>query len=162
MVIWATRVKTEMTAKRDKYRNVIVQQLYFAHSLSCAELSRLINKSLPLTTKMLNELIADGLVVEKGFAPSSGGRRPLMYSLAPDMHYVVAVALDQFVARIVIMDMQNAYVSEVDKFDLALMQDNRSIQVLTERINLLISRASIPKEKILGIGIGMPGFIDTY
>src|SRR5688572_11872423 len=99
-----------MTAKRDKYRNIIVQQLYFSHNLSCAELSRLMNKSLPLTTKLLNELLAEGVVVEKGFAPSSGGRRPLMYSLKPAMYYIVSVALDQFVARIVLMDMQNGFV----------------------------------------------------
>lgn len=151
----------QMTAKRDKYRNIIIQQLYFAHSLSCAELSRLINKSLPLTTKMLNELIAEGLVVEKGFAPSSGGRRPLMYSLKSGMYYVVAVALDQFVARIVVMDMQNAFVTEVEKFELPLVKDDQSMQKLTTRINGLIESSKIPREKFIGIGIGMPGFIDT-
>jgi predicted NBD/HSP70 family sugar kinase len=150
-----------MTAKRDKYRNEIVQQLYFAHSLSCAELSRLIDKSLPLTTRLLNELIVDGLVVEQGFAPSSGGRRPLMYSLKPGMHYLVSVALDQFVARIVVMDMQNLFVSEVEKFDLALMDDENAIGTLTSHISDVITKSKISKEKILGIGIGMPGFIDS-
>jgi predicted NBD/HSP70 family sugar kinase len=150
-----------MTAKRDKYRNIIVQQLYFAHNLSCAELSRLINKSLPLTTKILNELIAEGIVVEKGFAPSSGGRRPLMYSLKSGVHYLVSVALDQFVARIVVMDMQNTFITEVEKFDLALMHDENAIGTLTDRILQLIEKANISKDKIIGIGIGMPGFIDT-
>lgn len=110
---------------------------------------------------MLNELIADGVVVEKGFAPSSGGRRPIMYSLKAGVFYVVSVALDQFVARIVLMDMQNVFVTEVQKFDLRLMQDKDAITTLTDRISKLIEKANISKEKIIGIGIGMPGFIDT-
>lgn len=150
-----------MAAKQDRYRNRIIQQLYFAPSLSCAELSRLIDKSLPLTTKILNELIKEGVVVEKGFAPSSGGRRPVMYSLKADMHYVVSVALDQFVARIVVMNMQNAFVTNVEKFDLQLLQDTDAVSKLTERIQATIALSGLPKDKILGIGVGMPGFIDS-
>ena len=64
--------------------------------LSCAQLSRNIRKSLPLTTKILNEQIKEGFVMETGYAASTGGRPPLMYSLKPDMLYVVSVAMDQF------------------------------------------------------------------
>lgn len=150
-----------MTAKKDKYRNRILQQLYFSHNISCAELSKLINKSLPLTTRLLNELIMEGMVEEKGYAPSSGGRRPLMYSLKAGKNYVVSVALDQFVARIVIMDMQNQFATEVEKFDLPLMHDNQAMRILAARVQALIERSKIDKDKILGIGIGMPGFINT-
>src|SRR3954452_3397245 len=100
-----------MAEKKNSYRKQIVRQLYFGNVLSCAELSLKINKSLPLTTKILNELIEDGWVIETGYAPSTGGRRPAMYSIRQDVIYVVAVAMDQFVTRIAIMDMQNNYVT---------------------------------------------------
>ena len=94
-----------MTGKSQSYKRKITRQLYFSNLLSCAELSQQIDKSLSLTTKILNELIAEGIVVETGYAPSSGGRRPLMYSLRADMLYIVSVAMDQFFTRIAIMDM---------------------------------------------------------
>src|SRR3954470_18577110 len=116
-----------MAEKKNSYRKQIVRQLYFGNVLSCAELSLKINKSLPLTTQILNGLIEDGWVVETGFAPSTGGRRPLMYSLKENVIYVVSVAMDQFVTRIAIMDMQNKYVTAIEKIELPLARNNKAL-----------------------------------
>ncbi|MBX2925571.1 MAG: ROK family transcriptional regulator [Chitinophagaceae bacterium] len=149
-----------MAGKSLLYKKKIIKQLYFSGLLSCAELSNKIDKSLSLTTKMLNELIREGTVVETGYAPSSGGRRPLMYSLKPDILYTVAVAMDQFFTRISIMDMQNRHVKEVEKFELKLADNPQAATVLAEKIQQVIENSGIPKNKIVGIGIGMPGFVD--
>lgn len=150
-----------MGAKNLLFKKKILKQLYFARSLSCAELSILINKSLPLTTKLLNELIDEGYVTEKGFAVSTGGRRPVTFSLKPDVQYIVSVALDQFVARIVLMDMQNNFVNAVEKFELPLPKNTQAADVLIDKISKVIKKSRIPAKKIVGIGIGMPGFVDA-
>src|SRR6266508_2218146 len=97
--------------KNQLHKKRIVKHLYFSHMLSCAELSVKIHKSIPLTTKMLGKLIEEGWVVETGFAASTGGRRPVTYSLKQDVMYIVSVAMDQLVTRIAIMDMRNRYVT---------------------------------------------------
>ena len=56
------------------YKNKIIKELYFSHTLSCSDLSAQIETSLPLTTKMLNDLVRDNVIVETGYAPSKGGR----------------------------------------------------------------------------------------
>lgn len=150
-----------MVEKKKTYRRQIVRQLYFAKMLSCAELSLRINRSLPLTTKTLDELIKEGVVVETGYAPSTGGRRPIMYSLKQDVIYVVAVSMDQLVTRIAIMDMQNHYVTEVRKVELPLTKNSEGLPVLTDHISQIIHESGIPKSRIAGIGIGMPGFVDV-
>lgn len=151
-----------MAGKSALYKKKILKQLYFAGLLSCAEVSARIDKSLSLTTKMLNELIAEGTVEETGYAPSSGGRRPLMYALKADILYTVAVAMDQFFTRIVIMDMKNNPVQAVEKFELPLASTNtNALALLVEKINEVIKKSGISKTKILAIGIGMPGFVDA-
>jgi len=142
------------------YKGRIIKQLYFASALSCSDLSTRIKMSLPLTTKMVNELIRDNDIVETGYAPSTGGRRPQMYSLRPDRMYTVAVAMDQLFTRIVIMDMQRGYVTRAEKFGLPLAKDPRALEVLAEKIDEYIYRSGIKKDKLAGIGIGMPGFVD--
>lgn len=149
-----------MAAKSQSYKKKITRQLYFSNLLSCAELSHKIDKSLSLTTKILNELIAEGVVVETGYAPSSGGRRPLMYSLKPDILYTVSVAMDQFFTRIAIMDMQNKHVRPVEKFELRLADNPMALPVLTDKIEYVIEQSGVNRAKIAGIGIGMPGFVD--
>src|SRR5258708_17301388 len=109
-----------MADKNMLYKKRIVKQLYFSNALSCSDLSSRIESSLPLTTRMLNELIDENYIVETGYAPSTGGRRPLIYSLRSDVMYILAVAMDQLFTRIVLVDMQNRYVTEVEKFELHL------------------------------------------
>ncbi|HEX5024290.1 MAG TPA: ROK family protein [Agriterribacter sp.] len=150
-----------MAGKTQSYKKKIIRQLYFSHLLSCAELSHKIEKSISLTTKILNELIVEGIVVETGYAPSSGGRRPLMYSLKADILYTVSVAMDQFFTRIAVMDMQNKHVRPVEKFELHLADNPDALSLLTEKIEQVVGQSGIDKAKIAGIGIGMPGFVNA-
>jgi len=129
--------------------------------LSCADLSDKINKSLPLTTKMLSELIKEGYVVETGYAVSTGGRKPVMYSLKSDVMYVVSVSMDQLVTKIAIMDLHNKYVTDRVEFELPLDKNPDALSILTKKIDDVINKSGIVKSKIAGIGIGMPGFVDA-
>ena len=143
------------------YKKRIVKHLYFSNMMSCAELSDKIRKSIPLTTRMLGKLIEEGWVVETGYAASTGGRRPVMYSLKQDVLYVVSVAMDQLVTRIAIVDMQNRNVAELEPFELPLTKKPDALITLAEKINEIISRSGIQKSKIAGVGIGMPGFVSA-
>lgn len=149
-----------MPAKIFNYRRKILRQLYFENILSCSDISERIQKSIPLTTKVLNELISEGAVLETGHAPSTGGRRPLMYSIKPDITYIVSVAMDQFVSRIAILDMHNSFVTPIVKFELPLANTQDALDKLAARINMLVEESGIGKKNICGVGIGMPGLID--
>ena len=149
-----------MAGKSQSYKRKITRQLYFSNLLSCAELSQKIDKSLSLTTKILNELIAEDVVIETGYAPSSGGRRPLMYALRPDFLYTISVGMDQFFTRVAIMDMQNNYAYPVEKFELRMADNAMALSLLTDKIEYVIEQSGINRNKFAGIGIGMPGFVD--
>jgi len=150
-----------MTQKTILFRNKILKELYFEDKLSCVELSNRIRKSFPITAKLIDELIRENLVVENGYAPSTGGRRPLTYSIQKDVMYVVSVAMDQFVTKIAIMDMQNNFVSAIEKIILPLPGNSNAIEILKENIAAKIDSSGIAKEKFVGIGIGMPGFVNV-
>ena len=138
----------------------IIQQLYYGTVMSCAELSLQIDKSIPLVTKSLNHLMEMGLVVEQGYAPSSGGRRPLMYAVKSDRLFIVTVAIDQLSTRIVTVDLLNNYVTPVEIFELKLFNNPDSLVSLTEIIVNHIAKHKLDKEKLIGVGMGMPGFIN--
>lgn len=150
-----------MLAKQTAYRRAITKHLYFGRELSCADLSDLTDKSLPLTTRILNELIEEGEIIENGYASSSGGRRPQMYSLKADRIYIISVAMDQMITRIIMVDMHNNYMGEVKKIDLVLANNPDALNSLAHELNEYIKNSGISKDKIAGIGIGMPGFVDV-
>jgi predicted NBD/HSP70 family sugar kinase len=150
-----------MTEKNQLYKKKIIKHLYFSNMLSCADLSNKIHKSLPVTAKLLSKLMEDGWVIETGFAASTGGRRPVMYSLKPDILYVVSVAMDQLITRIAIMNVQNKNVTDTAIFELPLLKNPHALATLCEKIDEVIKRSGIPKSNIAGVGIGMPGFVDA-
>lgn len=150
-----------ITAKKQIFYKEILKSLFFNNQLSCSELSNHIKKSIPLTTQYLNELIAAKAVVERGFADSTGGRRPQIFSLNKDVFYIVAVAMDQLVTRMVLVASDNTYVGDIEKFDLVLSDNPDSLQQLIVYLQSFIKKSKIPVQKIAGIGIGMPGFVDS-
>lgn len=139
----------------------IIRQLYYGKVLSCTDLSERTSKSIPLITTAINALIKSGFVEKKGYAPSSGGRRPLMYALKQDRLYVVTIAMDQLSARIGIVDMQNHYVSGVEVVELRLLNNPLALDTLVQAISNHIDQSGIPRSKIIGAGIGMPGLVNA-
>jgi len=135
--------------------------MYIDKSLSCADLSESIGKSVPLVTKVVNELVQSGQVVENGLAPSSGGRRPVMFSLKADFGFIVTVAMDQLFTKITILDFNNDPVLPIETRELKLSNNPKALFELVEYINDIITRSGVEREKIIGVGIGMPGFINT-
>ncbi len=136
-----------------------IKCLYYNKVLTSADISNYTGKSIPHVIKVLNELIKEGYVAEKGFANSSGGRKPLNYSLVPNTHYLLSVAMNQYSAQMVVVDMNNNFVSKVAsyEFDIYLLQAEAFVDYLKH----FIKDSNIPQANILGIGITMPGFVDT-
>ena len=147
--------------KSGQLKNMIVKRLYFDKTLSCADLSELLDKSIPYISKAINELIDEGFVIEQGYAPSSGGRRPLVYALKQEAMYILTVAMDQLSTRVQLVDLLNNPVSEAAMTELKLLNNPDALATLIEHINNYIGNTGIDKDKITGIGIGMPGFINT-
>src|ERR1700712_1376773 len=138
------------SAKSTQLKNMIIKSLYFDKAMSCAELSELFDKSIPSIAKSVNELIEEGFVIEQGFAPSSGGRRPLMYAINANAMYVLAIAMDQLSTRIQLVDLLNHPVADQEMFELKLLNNEQALGQLVGNINAYIDRSGVAKDKIAG------------
>lgn len=139
----------------------MLSALYFDGKLSSVELSNILGKSIPHVTKLLMELVDAGFIVDAGLSPSSGGRRAQVYSLKADAFYIVAVAMDQLYTKIIITDVHNNAVMPVETHALTLYSNASAHPELVRIINNVIERSGVDRSRIAGVGIGMPGFINT-
>jgi predicted NBD/HSP70 family sugar kinase len=148
--------------KNQLLKNEVIKQLYYKNHLSLTEISKLTNKSLPLVTKVVQNLIAEGYVVEQGLRASTGGRRASLFLLNQEkQRYIVSVAMDQFITRMTIFDLVNSLKSPIETIELPLMNNPEAIDQLTAFIESNLTASDIPKETLLGIGIGLPGFVNA-
>ena len=84
-----------------------------------------------------------------------------MYSLVAEKMFVVSVAMDQLVTRIGMIDLQSNDVSSLKKYNLILPHNQSALPELVKYITEFIKGSGIEKSKIIGVGIGMPGFVDV-
>ncbi len=118
--------------------------------------------SLPTTTKLINDLVEQKLLVEAGKRESSGGRPPTSYGLNAGMGYIIGVELllKSFRMSIINLSHEVIYEYETDNFDISNREE--SFQFLVSTVSNIVERRHIDSTKILGIGIGITGRVDTF
>lgn len=138
-----------------------MKQLYYKGGLSLAELSQFSGKSLPLVSSALASLMTADYVVEQGLAPSTGGRRAVKYRLnRKKKKYIVSVAMDQLYTRIAVYDLLNSPVVPEVSHAFPLAEAGSTVDALVKLVNDAIHKANAKPDQVLGVGIGMPGFIN--
>jgi len=148
--------------KGQRLRADIIKHLYYKKVLSLTDLSKLTQKSLPLVTSAVNGLISEGYILEQGLAPSTGGRRALTYLLNPNhKKYIVAVAMDQLITRLAIYDLSSSTVIPIQMLDFDMTDEANNADRLIQFIKKSIKISGLSNYDIIGVGIGMPGFVNA-
>lgn len=145
----------------NKFKVKLIKQLYGQDQLPVSELSKGIHKSIPFTSSLINEMIEGEILEESGLAKSNGGRRPQLYSIKDDISYVVGVAVNQIKSTLTIFDLKGKQVIEARSRNIILTKTGEDLEALSEFISDCIRESGIDRSGILGIGIGMPGFINV-
>ncbi len=150
------------TAEQNKIRQKkkILSLLHTNGFISAPELSKLLKISLPTGIVLLNDLISSGNVKNIGVGESSGGRKPNLYGLPEDGFYVISCDFARYSANMAILDCYNKFVTPIVQIDTHI-DDPLLIDKLYDAANKLIADHGIPEEKIFGLGVDMPGLINS-
>lgn len=116
--------------------------------------------SLPTTTKLINELLEQKILVESGKKESSGGRPPSCFRLNSELGYIVGVEIliNSFRLSIVNLNHELIYEYETDNFDINNRDD--ALGYISRIVPDIIHKKGISDDKVLGIGIGITGRVD--
>lgn len=141
-------------------KRTIVGLLHKDGYTSAPELSKKLNISLPNCLSILSDLIDSGFVKNIGIGESSGGRKPAMYGLSENECYVIACDVARFSASMTILNCANKFVTPIIQIETHI-DDNQFVEKLFDAANKLIIEHQIPESKIMGLGVDMPGLIDS-
>jgi glucokinase-like ROK family protein len=147
--------------KKHILKRRIVRYLYFHGPKSAAEISKRLKSSIPTITATINELININVIIEQGQGNSSGGRRPNLFGLQDDVFYILGIDIGWFTTKIAIFNTKLENVSTFINHPLELKDDSRLIDEIYRVANDLIENSGIEREKLIGVGIDMPGLIDA-
>lgn len=111
-------------------------------------------------TSLTAELIRDGLVHETETGASRGGRRPILLALNAEGAYVVGIKLAEEDATLALTDL-NASVIARSTVALGARDPLSTSRQLARGVDVLLSDAGVPRSRLLGVGVGLAGVIDS-
>ncbi|MCQ6551940.1 ROK family transcriptional regulator [Streptomyces sp. C10-9-1] len=137
----------------------VVRAVRMAGSLTQAEIARSTGLSAATVSNIVREL-KDGGTVEVT-PTSAGGRRARSVSLSGDAGIVIGVDFGHTHLRVAIGNLAHQVLAEESE---PLDVDASSAQGFgraEELVNRLVEQAGISREKVVGVGLGVPGPIDV-
>lgn len=147
--------------KNNSLKRKIIKHLFLYGPMSNTELVRFVKLSTPKMISLLGELKSEGLIEELGPGNSSGGRRPNLYGNKDDAFYILVISINLYKTSVSVFNAKNQLVAEERILPLTISHGPAIIDPIVEFTESIIAEMRIAREKILGIGIEMPGLVDS-
>ncbi|MCS7462401.1 ROK family transcriptional regulator [Paenibacillus doosanensis] len=125
--------------------NTLVEQTGYKHS-TCS--------------RLVEELVQAGLIYDSGLGESKGGRKPALYVIKPDSFYLIGAEISSLFTTVLLLDLQLNIIAEHKLKMNETSTPEYTLNFISERIDRMLAEHSVPRERLLGIGVGAIGPID--
>lgn len=148
--------------KNHSLKRKIIKHLFLYGTMAITDLVKVVKLSTPKIIGLLGELKAEGLVEELGQGSSSGGRRPNLYGNREDAFCIVVISINLYKTSVSVFNARNQMMTEERILPLTISHGPSIIDPIVEFTKGILSEMQIAREKILGVGIEMPGLVDSH
>ena len=147
----ATREQTKRHNRR-----LVFKTLYDAGEISRADIARATQLARATVSAAVADLMGEGLVIEVGRQPSSGGKPATLLSVDDRSRYIIGIDLADSEFRGGIVDLRG-HVTLHKAVSAAGCSGDAALALVYELVDSLLAAAVGP---VLGISVGAPGVID--
>jgi predicted NBD/HSP70 family sugar kinase len=144
---------------REHHLGALFETVLTRGPLSRRDAARLTGLSPASVTKLVKPMISHGYLVEDDREAGVPGRPQIPLRVDPDRHYAVGLKLMNSEIVGVVVDLH----AEVQSSHRMKFGDNTLDGVLSaveETTAILLDRSPIPRDRLLGVGIGLGGHVD--
>ncbi|MFW5994238.1 MAG: ROK family protein [Halanaerobiaceae bacterium] len=109
-------------------------------------------------TNHVNILLEKGYVIETKKGYSTGGRKPVYLTVNPDKSYILVIS---FKINTVELGLFNLRLELINKIKVKINSSPEEIIAkVLDNIETIVSREQLSLDKIIGIGVSIPGIVD--
>lgn len=142
--------------------NAILNVIRINGMVSRAEIAKILKLNPATVSSNVVDLLELGLIRERGIGDSSGGRKPIMLELDYDNVYVIGVHTELTHANIGIVDLKGRIIDKKVYAYGEIVGDGKAIlNKVTDGIDDVLKSTKVDKNKIIGIGVGLHGLVDS-
>jgi N-acetylglucosamine repressor len=138
-------------------QQLVLRALHDRSPLSRADLARLTGLTRTSVGDLVGTLIDEGLIEEVGRGRSSGGKSPILLRVAPDGRHLIGLDLGDARFRAAVVNLRGEILRSI-RLPLEGPNGDAPVELVFRLVDALRADDRAP---LLGIGIGVPGIIDT-
>ena len=154
-------MKANNSSTIKKANRFLVLDTIMSHdSITTEGIVRQTHLSRPTVLKLLNELLDSELVNKSGLSKSFGGRQAALFSFNKNAHYAIGIDMEVPSIHLIISNLVGETVVSHAWDVSSEWETDELLDSITNEINNSIVTSKIPREKIIGIGLGVPGTIN--
>ncbi|MBN2411700.1 ROK family transcriptional regulator [candidate division KSB1 bacterium] len=141
---------------------IVLNTIRIYKEVSGAELSRLTKYQPSTLVYILRSLKKKGFikVSRVGNLVGSAGKPPTLWSLNPEMGYILGVEILPNEFRITVLDFACHVIHQEHQVGFKDLKGDKTAKITVSLINDVIKKLNLPKEKIIGVGVALPGLVD--
>jgi predicted NBD/HSP70 family sugar kinase len=141
-------------------RNRVFKYINSHERISKPELVQALGLSTPTILFITNELLEKGVICEVGELESTGGRKAKALSAIYDIRYALGLDITGNHISLVLTDLSGSVLKHL-RIPRRFEHTGQYQAELAAHLEAFRNEAAIPDEKLLGLGISLPGIIDT-
>lgn len=157
-------IEQHRLTEREQKNFQILELIRQRGPITRTELSQGTGFNIVTVSNYVNQFLKRGLVSERGYDVSTGGRKPILVELNAGTGYAVGIDLGPMDVKhsrtlAVMTDLRGRIVHRVARpRDMESM--DRVLESVRETIEEVLRTSPVDAKKIQGIGIGLPGIVD--
>jgi len=137
----------------------VFKVIYQNEKVAKQDIANLLAISLPTVTQNLDYLIDIGLVTEVGEFKSRGGRKAKAISYVREYKYAIGLDITKNHVGIVLINLAGEIISYT-RLEKTFHRSQEYFQGIGFIIQQFISDQKVAEEKVIGVGISIPGILD--
>lgn len=159
MVMGMNRRRTgDLKFIQELNRSIIFETIRKEGPISRSELAKRHLLSPTTVTSAVNELIKNGLIKEGEFGTSSGGRKPIMLSFAPDSRFIIGVSITNTMIKIGQLNME-PQIKQMTCYPVDRLKEQRFLEYFLDCLGEFIDQLT-NIDDCNGIAVVVPGVVD--
>ena len=148
-------------SKNSALKQAILGKFISEGTESIADISREIGTSIPTITKLVGELIDEGLIEGVGKLGTTGGRRPSIYGLNPSAGFIVGVEIRWHHISMAITNFKGEIVDFQEDIPYTLESTEESFRAFCTFLKQIVDKTGIDRTKVLAYGFNLSGRVNN-
>ena len=149
-----------MTNSKRRNRSKILQYIYNCTETSKQNIAEKLNLSMPTTLEHIKALMGAGLIKENGLFKSTGGRKAGIITGVPRVKIAVGIDITANHIGFVLVDLFGKAIFH-ERISRRFEDSESYNQQLGIDIKSLLQKEKVHQDSMLGVGISIPGILDT-